>query len=87
MKRLRSVCVPTAVSSIGAQKLGQPVPLSYLASASKSALPQPAQRKVPGRFSPLSGEEPGRSVPCSRSTRNCSGESRRRHSASGFSTS
>ena len=68
MKKLRSVVVPTP-SSFGAQKLGQPVPLSNLVPASNSGWPQPAQTKVPARFSAFSGLVPARSVPCWRSTR------------------
>ncbi len=37
---------------------------------------------MPARFSALSGEVPGRSVPCWRSTRNASGVRAARHSAS-----
>ena len=59
--------MPTA-SGIGAQKDGQPEPLSYLVPESNSGSPQPAQRKVPARFSLLSGLVKGRSVPWSRST-------------------
>ena len=42
MNRLRSVVVPTALSS-GCQKLGQPVPLSNLVSEENSGRSQPAQ--------------------------------------------
>jgi len=47
----------------GAEKLGHPVPLSNLAPDENNAEPQPAQKKVPARCSPLSGLEPDRSVP------------------------
>ena len=67
MKWLPSVEVPTA-PGIGCQNDGQPEPLSYLVAESNSGSPQPAQRKVPGRFSLFSGLVKGRSVPCSRST-------------------
>ena len=72
MNRLRSSLVATAASS-GCVKLGQPVPLSNLVSEAKSGLPQPAQTKVPERFSAFSGLVPARSVPCLRSTWNCCG--------------
>jgi hypothetical protein len=39
------------------------VPLSYLVSDGNSGLPQPAQTKVPLRFSVYSGLVKGRSVP------------------------
>ncbi len=68
MKCERSVFVSTA-PSIGAKKLGQPEPDSYLVPDSNRGWPQPAHTKVPARFSWLSGLVPGRSVPCSRSTR------------------
>jgi hypothetical protein len=54
--------------AIGAVKLGQPVPLSYLARESKSGRKQAAQTNVPARFSASSGLEPGRSVSSSNST-------------------
>src|SRR6185312_7048595 len=47
-----------------------------------SSCPQPAQVKVPARFSKLSAQLPGRSVPCSRMMWNCSGVRILRHSAS-----
>ena len=52
----------------GCQKLGQPVPLSYLVAELNRGRSQPAQWKVPLRFSPLSGLVKGGSVPSSRST-------------------
>jgi hypothetical protein len=67
MKWLLSVEVPTA-PGIGAQKDGQPEPLSYFVPDSNKGSPQPAQRKVPARFSLLSGLVKGRSVPWSRNT-------------------
>jgi len=57
-----SLVSPMALSS-GFQKLGQPVPLSYLVSEENSGRSQPAQAKMPLRFSFSSGLEPGRSVP------------------------
>jgi len=65
MNRLPSVAVSTAASS-GAEKLGQPVPLSNFAADEKSGWPQPAQVNVPSRFSPFNALEPARSVPCPR---------------------
>ncbi|MNC88835.1 hypothetical protein D3C83_46990 [compost metagenome] len=50
------------------KKLGQPVPDSNFISEVNSGSPQPAQAKMPGRFSSLSGLEPARSVDSSRST-------------------
>jgi hypothetical protein len=50
MKNDRSVVGPTAFGS-GRQKLGQPVPLSYLVSEENSGRSQPAQANVPLRFS------------------------------------
>ena len=67
MKRLRSSVVATFPSS-GAQKLGQPVPLSNFVAVSNNGAPQPAQTNVPARFSAFSGDVPARSVPCLRST-------------------
>src|SRR3712207_7190688 len=85
-KKVRSVEVPTA-PSIDARKLGQPVPLSYLAALSNRGRSQPAQWNRPRRFSRSSGLLPARSVACLRSTSNRSGDKRRRHSASSSSTS
>jgi hypothetical protein len=64
---LKSVVVPSAPAS-GCQKLGQPVPLSYLWALSNSGRLQAAQMKVPGRFSAFSALLPARSVPSSNST-------------------
>src|SRR2546421_10107954 len=50
------------------KKLGQPVPDSNFISEVKSGSPQPAQAKIPARFSLLSGLVPARSVPSSRIT-------------------
>ena len=49
--------MPTA-SSIGAQKLGHPVPLSNFVSEEKSSRPQPAQTNCPSLFSTFSGLRP-----------------------------
>src|SRR5215471_9882644 len=81
MKKLGSDEVPTA-SSKGCQNDGQPVPLSYLVAEANKGVPQPAQTKVPGRFSLLSGLVPARSVLCLRNTWYCSGSSCCFHSAS-----
>src|SRR5215217_779256 len=81
-----SLVSPMALSS-GFQKLGQPVPLSYLVSEENSGRSQPAQAKTPLRFSFRSGLEPGRSVPCLRRISYCCGVSCARHSASVFSIS
>ena len=78
--------VPTALSS-GAQKLGQPVPLSNLVVDEKSVEAQPAQANVPRRFSCRSGLVNGRSVASCRSTAYCSGVRSLRHSASVWVTS
>ena len=86
MKRLRSRSVATASSSIGAVKLGQPVPESNFVAASNSGAPQPAQRYVPGVFSSAYSPVKGRSVAFSRRTAYCSGVSSARHSASLFVT-
>ena len=67
-KDLSSV-VPTAFS-IGAQKLGQPVRLSYLVSEENRSSAQPAQANVPFRFSCNNGLVNGRSVPDRRRTAN-----------------
>jgi hypothetical protein len=79
--RVRSVVVSTAFV-IGAQKLGHPVPLSNFVSEVKSSWPHPAQRKIPARCSEFRRLVPARSVPWLRRTRNCSGDSRARHSSS-----
>src|SRR2546426_4300885 len=50
------------------KKLGQPVPDSNFISEVKSGRPQPAQAKIPARFSLFSGLVPARSVPSSRIT-------------------
>ena len=67
MKKVLSSEVSTLPSS-GWKKLGQPVPESNFVSEAKRSWPQPAQVKVPRRFSRSSGLEPARSVPCWRST-------------------
>ncbi len=48
---------PTAPLPIGAQKLGQPVPLSNLVAEENSSLSQPTQVKVPRPCSSFSGLE------------------------------
>src|SRR5712692_10592767 len=50
------------------KKLGQPVPDSNFISEVKTGRPQPAQAKIPARFSLFSGLVPARSVPSSRIT-------------------
>jgi hypothetical protein len=50
MKKLRSIDVPTALSS-GAQKLGHPVPLSYFVADEKSGCAHAAHKNVPRRVS------------------------------------
>ena len=62
-----SFLVMTAFS-IGAQKLGQPVPLSNFVADEKLSRPQPAHANVPRRFSCSSGLVNGRSVDSWRST-------------------
>ncbi len=76
-----SIEVSTA-SGTGAEKLGQPVPLSNFASDLNNSWPHPAQRNTPDRCSLFNGLVPARSVPCFRSTWNCSAVSLRRHSSS-----
>jgi hypothetical protein len=49
--------------SIGAQKLGQPVPLSNFVVEEKSSSSHPAQAKTPRRSSCSNGLVKGRSVP------------------------
>src|SRR5512145_1094835 len=68
--------------SIGAKKLGHPVPLSNFRSATKSGCWHPAQANVPGLCSASSAHDPGNSVPWPRRTAYCSGVSRRFHSSS-----
>ena len=75
MNHDRSVSVATESGSIGAKKLGQPVPDSNLASERNNSLPHPAQRYVPFRCSSHRAPVKGRSVPFSRRTRYCSGVS------------
>src|SRR5471032_824985 len=64
---LWSVVVPNT-PGMAAKKLGQPVPLSYFIADVKTGRSQPAHANTPGRFSLLSGLEPGRSVASSRNT-------------------
>jgi hypothetical protein len=75
------------LSRSGCQKLGQPVPLSYLVLELNSGRKQAAQRKVPDRFSWLSGLLPARSVPASNRMWYCSGRSRGRQYAAGWPSS
>src|SRR5688572_32516092 len=63
------------------KKLGQPVPLSYFIAEVKRGRLHPAQANTPGRFSALSGLDPGRSVPSSRKTSYAGGLRTLRHSA------
>ncbi len=81
MPKVVSRSSPTASCS-GAQKLGQPVPLSNLVEEENSGSAQPAQVKVPRRCSLLSGLLNGRSVLCRRSTLYWAGVSCSRHCAS-----
>jgi len=67
MKNEVSSVVPTAFSS-GAQKLGQPVPLSNFVVEEKRSRSQPAQAKLPRRSSCSSGLVNARSVALSRRT-------------------
>ena len=85
MKNARSMDVATAPSS-DVQKLGHPVPLSYLAEDEKSGWWQPAHENTPCRFSSFSGLEYAHSVFPPRSTRYAAGSSNARHSASVLST-
>lgn len=85
MKKDLSLCSVTEEGSTGWKKLGQPVPLSNLASDLKSGFPHPAHENTPSRFSSFNGDVPARSVPCLRNTLNCSGVSVSRHSSLVFS--
>src|SRR5262245_26499894 len=76
-----SLVVPTALSS-GAQKLGQPVRLSNFVVDENRSRSQPAQAKLPRRFSCRRGLVKGRSVELCRSTAYWSGVSRSLQSAS-----
>src|ERR1700742_3203013 len=82
MPKVVSRVVPTALSSSGAQKLGQPVPLSNLVSDENRPWSQPAQAKTPARCSLRSGLVNGRSVALWRNTAYCSGFNSLRHSSS-----
>src|SRR5579859_3808704 len=86
MPRVVSLLVPTAFSN-GAQKLGQPVPLSNFVVDEKRGRSHPAQSNVPGRSSLSSGLLPGSSVASCRSVAYCSGVSSFCHSASVWVTS
>src|SRR2546428_7458391 len=79
---LQSRLRTTALSSIGAQKLGHPVPESYFVSDLNSSAPHPAHRYVPASLTCTYIPVNGRSVPALRSTWNCSDVSLSRHSAS-----
>src|SRR5689334_14917386 len=72
--------------AIGSQKLGQPVPESYLVDDMKSALPQQMQRNIPFscrfQYSPVKA----RSVAACRVMSYCSFVSWAFHSASVFTT-
>ena len=59
----------------GWKKLGQPLPLSNLLSVRNNATPLTGSTKVPGRFSSRCEPVNGRSVPCSKAIRRCSGVS------------
>src|SRR4029453_12692551 len=74
----------TASDEAGSQKLGQPVPESYFSSERNSSAPQAAQRYTPCSCSSQKAPVKARSVPFSRSTWYCSGDSCSRHSASDF---
>ncbi len=82
----RSFDSSTAVGKC-AQKLGQPVPLSYLVFDEKSDRRQPTQAKMPARCSFNSGLVNGASVASCRSTAYASGLNSLRHSASVWMTS
>src|SRR5262245_11463532 len=82
MSHERSSCLLTASASVGAQKLGQPVPESNFVSDANSGAPQHTHLNMPSRFSRLSACENAGSVPCWRVTRYCSGVSSFRHSSS-----
>src|SRR5689334_137608 len=81
-----SVSSSTASALAGAKNAGQPQPESYFVSERNSSVPQPAQRYVPSSKTWSYSPENGRSVPFSRSTWYCSGDSSARHSASDFWT-
>src|SRR6202161_2521534 len=81
MNRDVSRVVPTASGS-GAQKLGQPVPLSNFVFDEYSGKAHPAHAYTPARFSPSSGLENGASLCSWRNTSYASGDSSFRHSAS-----
>lgn len=83
----RSSRSSTASATAGSVKLGQPVPESNFASELNSSAPQAAHRNLPWSLVTAYSWLNGGSVPCSRSTRYCSGVSFRRHSSSGLATS
>src|SRR6185295_16821671 len=81
-----SFVVPIALSS-GAQKLGQPVPLSNFVADENRSSEQPAHANVPLRFSCSRSLVKGGSVASCRRTWYASGVSNFRHSASVWVTS
>src|ERR1700680_4104339 len=60
----RSSCSQTVAGSTGCQKLGQPVPESYLVSEENSGAPPHTQRYRPSPLSSQCGPVNARSVPC-----------------------
>ena len=67
-KTARIPIIVSTAPGTGSLKLGQPVPLSNFSLDSKSGWSQPAQLKVPARFSYSRAQLPGRSVPWLRIT-------------------
>src|SRR3989338_1740283 len=68
VKNERSSLSPIFSSAIGCQKLGQPVPQSYLASQRNRSVPQATQVYTPVFLFFSNAPVNGRSVPCFRVT-------------------
>lgn len=80
----RSCCSRMASSEAGAQKLGQPDPLSYFVLLENKASPQQTQWYIPGVFVSQYFPVKAGSVPPQRHTSYCSSLSSLRQSASDF---
>jgi len=78
-----SSCLETA-PGMASKNAGHPHPLSNLVVDLYSGVPQPAHVYTPSSLCLLYSPVPGRSVPFSRRTRNCSRDKIARHSLSDF---